>query len=383
MPHAVAGLLGNKVEDIGTDIPPTERVQAPVGLHGSDLGIMVVKVAVGGTNKLLGHGVAKEDPDDPVLLGIGVVFIEGEHDQGVLHELLVVQEGFKEGLGPCTSNGDGAVVAIRGHVWSDEHPLRKSILAEFLVEESQVLDLVQAAGLFCDRVVENWRVVLANVVVGTGLLVAVVEALEAGVRHVLLVGTPRDALGLQQIYNGGDVGWDGGHVVMVDAVVVSRDGGGIVGHGGMGDGKVIRKGDSLGGQPGEAGVADGEVVVSVLQPDDGDAVKGLALDPLVGLVSVAGRGNCAAGEQRQRQEQCREHDGCCYEVATGELRCSRCQRCRCRVRGRCWIGSYYRYRYSRSTVAADEGQQKPCIISAAVGQLVRTSSGAANRTDSI
>lgn len=327
MPHAVTCLLGNKVEDVGANIPSTEGVQAPIGLDGSNLGIMVIKVAVSCANKLFGYSITKENADNAVLLGVGVVFVEGEHDEGVLHEFLVVQEGLEKGFGPGTGNGHGAVVAIRGHVRSDEHPLRKSIVTELFVEKSQVLNLAQAAGLLCDRVVENWRVVLANVVVGTGLLVAVIEALEAGVRHVLLVGAPRDALGLQQIHNGRDVGRDGDHVVMVDTVVVSRDCGSIVGHGGMGDGKVVGQGDALLGQPCEAGVANGKVVVGVLQPDDGDAVEGLALDPFGGLVCVAGGGGCAGGEQRQGQEQCRDHDGCCYEVATGELRCSRSQGC--------------------------------------------------------
>jgi hypothetical protein len=48
--------------------------------------------------------------------------------------------------------------------------------------------------------------VLAHVVIGIGLLVGVVEALETRVGHVLLVCSPRNALHVEQVGYRGDIG---------------------------------------------------------------------------------------------------------------------------------------------------------------------------------
>lgn len=79
---------------------------------------MVVVVVVGGADELLGDSVTKENAEDAVLDGVGLVLVEGEEDEGVVHEVGVVQEGGKELLQPDTGNGDGGVVTIRSHVGS-------------------------------------------------------------------------------------------------------------------------------------------------------------------------------------------------------------------------------------------------------------------------
>lgn len=65
---------------------------------------------------------------------------------------------------------------------------------------------------------------LADVVVGTGLLVDPVEALVAGVGHIFLVRTPRDSPILEQVDDGGDVLGDLGERVIVETEVVTAIG---------------------------------------------------------------------------------------------------------------------------------------------------------------
>jgi hypothetical protein len=63
--------------------------------------------------------------------------------------------------------------------------------------------------------------VLANVVVGTSLLVEPVEALVAGVGQIFLVRAPRDSSVLEQVGDGGDVLGDLGEWVIVKTEVVT------------------------------------------------------------------------------------------------------------------------------------------------------------------
>jgi hypothetical protein len=63
--------------------------------------------------------------------------------------------------------------------------------------------------------------VLANVVVGTSLLVEPVEALVAGVWQIFLVRAPRDSSVLEQVGDGGDVLGDLDEWVIVKTEVVT------------------------------------------------------------------------------------------------------------------------------------------------------------------
>lgn len=102
---------------------------------------MVVVVRVRSANELLWNGVAKENAENAVLGAVGFVFIESDENQGVLHELLVLQKRTQEILQPDTSNSDGSVMTVRGHVGSNKQPLRKLIRLEILVEHGEVLYL--------------------------------------------------------------------------------------------------------------------------------------------------------------------------------------------------------------------------------------------------
>ena len=77
---------------------------------------MVVVVVVGGADKVLWDGVAEEDAEDRVPDGVGLVLVKGDQDKGVFHEALVVEERLEERPQPDSSNGDGRVMAVGGHV---------------------------------------------------------------------------------------------------------------------------------------------------------------------------------------------------------------------------------------------------------------------------
>lgn len=149
--------LCNVGEDIGADIPATEGVEIPVSLDGRDLRVVVVVVGIGSADELFGYGIAEEDGEDFVLDAVGLVLIEGDEDEGVVHEVLVLEEGSEESLEPFSGDGDGGVVSIRGHVWSDEQPLRKFIVLEVDRELGRVLDQCCTLGFRHDGIVEDFR----------------------------------------------------------------------------------------------------------------------------------------------------------------------------------------------------------------------------------
>lgn len=70
-------------------------------------------------------------------------------------------------------------------------------------------------------------------------LIAVLDAREARVGHILLVAAPRDALLVQQVSNARHVCGQRVGVVVVDAEIVAADGGDVVGLGRVRDGKVV------------------------------------------------------------------------------------------------------------------------------------------------
>lgn len=131
---------------------------------------------------------------------------------------------------------------------------------------------------------DDRRVVLAHVVIGLGLLVDVGLTLEARVGHVLLVGAPRDALVLEKIDQGRDVGVNLLEVVVVAAEGVTANGGDVVRHGRVSDTEVVVDADALRRQPLQVGVGKGLVVVGVLQPDGDEAVEDLSLIDEYGIV---------------------------------------------------------------------------------------------------
>nr|POE77700.1 hypothetical protein CFP56_09343 [Quercus suber] len=140
-PHGVAGLLRHQAEHVGAHVPAAERVEVPVGLDGAELGVVVVEAGVGRAHGGLRHGAADEEAEHPVALRVRVALVEGDEDEGVLHEVGVAEQGLEEVAGPCSGGGDRGVVSVRGHVGRDEDPLRQLLGVQVGVELRQVLDV--------------------------------------------------------------------------------------------------------------------------------------------------------------------------------------------------------------------------------------------------
>lgn len=130
-------------------------MKAPVGLYSGNLTVVVVVVGVLSADEVGWDGITEKDTENVVLDGVGLVLIEGDQDEGVLHEVLVGEEWLEESAEPVTSNGDGGIVSIGSHVWSDEHPLWKGVGGKILVEEGGVLDLLETILVGDNRVVKN------------------------------------------------------------------------------------------------------------------------------------------------------------------------------------------------------------------------------------
>ena len=223
-------------------------------------------------------GTTDQNGKDLVLLSVCLGLVEGQQQQGAVHKGGVVEERCEPVPLPNRSKGDVGVVAIIGHVGCDERPLGQGIGFEIVLEVVEVLDQGQTGSIGNHTLKQNERVVLAHVHVGKGLLVGVVEALEARIRHTLLVLGPRDALGVEQINNGGDVGREEVEIIIVHAEVVTGGGSAVVWLGRMGCGEVVSQGDALGGQVLLVWVAGSSAVVDVLEPYLVETLERLALD---------------------------------------------------------------------------------------------------------
>ena len=114
--NVVAGLLSDEIEDVGADVETTQSVQVPVCFDGADLGVVVVPVLVGGSDELVGNGVAEHQTENAVALGVGFALVEGDEDEGAAPEagLFVVDQGLEEVAAPFSGDGDGGVVSIAG-----------------------------------------------------------------------------------------------------------------------------------------------------------------------------------------------------------------------------------------------------------------------------
>ena len=114
LPEPIARLSRDGRKDIRANVPAAEGVQAPISFNGGDLGVVVVVVGVYGADEVLRDGVAEEDGHDVVLLRVGDVFVEGDEDEGVVHEVFVFHEWLEEAADPGSGDGDGGVVAVIG-----------------------------------------------------------------------------------------------------------------------------------------------------------------------------------------------------------------------------------------------------------------------------
>ena len=271
----VASLLADKIKDVGLDVEATESVQVPVGLDSGDLGVVVVVVGISGAYERLGHGITEDQAENTVALRVSFGLVECDEDQSAAPEagLLVVDQRLKEVTAPLSSNSDRSVMAIAGlnprqkllifdnakhisyHVGCDEQPLRQLAFSQILVEHRSILVshgdvlLVGKALWGSVAVINDGGVVLPDIVVRLGRLVDVALALEARVRHIFLVGAPRDTLVIKQINNARDVGRDLLEIIVVTSECVSADRGDVVGHGRVSDAEVVVDTDALRCEP--------------------------------------------------------------------------------------------------------------------------------------
>lgn len=237
LPVSIPRLLREEAEQVGAAVPPAQGRQAPVSGEGRDHRVMRVERIVLLPPQTLGHRAADEEAVDAVYVGVVPALVEGEQDQGVFHEVFIIQQLGEEAASPGACEGDIGVVAVVGHVGGDEHVLRKFVVVEVIVEHVEVLNAAAPVVVVGDRVEEDQRVVFADVVIRAGL--GVFLPLESGRRHALHVLAPGDVLGVEQVGDGRDVCGDGVDVVVVHAEGVAAGGGAVVWFGWVGDGPVV------------------------------------------------------------------------------------------------------------------------------------------------
>lgn len=295
----IAGLLGQPAEQVRTAIPATQGGKTPVRGQGSDDGIVGVEGVILSAQEIIRDGTAEKESIDVVTNLIGASLIKGEHNKSVLGEVIVFEKFAQEAPGPGTGNGDVGVVAIIGHVRGDEHVLGKTVVLQIIVEAAEVLDLAQTESILGDRVEQNQRVVLADIVVGTALGVAV--ALVSRVGEAFLVFTPGNVLGVEQIGNGRHVGRNLMEVIIVHAESVTSSGCTVVRLRRVSDGPEVAQKETLLGQLRQMFVGSSSIIIlsrmacqlwlnhyiynmqqletyGVLQPDVHEAVERGSLD---------------------------------------------------------------------------------------------------------
>lgn len=180
---------------------------------------------------------------------VGLVFIESDQHQGVVHEVVVLQQWGDEVSGPLTCNLDVSVVSIVGHIWSDDDVLWQLLVSQVLLEAGEVLHDGQSGRVRGVGVVQGKWVVLSDVVIGKGFLVGVVETEETGVWKMFLVGTEGDSLVIQQFSNRGNVLWQTDKSVIIQGEVVTTNRGHVVWLRRVSESPVVGQGDTLGSNP--------------------------------------------------------------------------------------------------------------------------------------
>lgn len=239
----VVDLVGNEGQQVGTAVPATEGGELPVGGERSNHGVVGVESAIGGSLEVVRDGATNQEGVDRVGVGVVATLIEGEHDKGVLHEVLVLEKVSEEVVRPSTAESDVGVVAVIGHVGGDERVLGETLVVQIIVEAAEVLDLAQTSGVIGDRVEDDERVVLAHVVVSTSLGVA--ETLVTSVRETFLVLAPGDLAGIKKVGNGRDIVRDLPPIVVVHSEVVTTSSGDVVGLGGVSNAPVVVQEDTI------------------------------------------------------------------------------------------------------------------------------------------
>lgn len=225
----VTSLVGDNLQQVGTAIPATQGRKTPVGGDTGNGGVVSVEGIVLGTLEVFRNGTTNEDAEDTVVVGVGLVLIEGQKEESVVVEVLVLEQLGHPRTLPLSSKSYVGVMRIVGHVGSDESPLRKLLVLDIIFKVIKALDVTCTAAVGHNGVIKHQWVVLANVIIVISFLVRIVVALETGIGNVLLVFSPRDPLGVKQISNGGNVPRDLIEVIVIHSERVTASGSAVVG----------------------------------------------------------------------------------------------------------------------------------------------------------
>ena len=81
---------------------------------------MVVECIICSAVQLSGDGTANKKGPDSVTSVVGLYFVKREDYEGVVHKVGVVEQRSDKAPRPIGGDGDGRVVSVVGHVWSDK-----------------------------------------------------------------------------------------------------------------------------------------------------------------------------------------------------------------------------------------------------------------------
>jgi len=270
----VTDLLSNKVVDVSkslVSITAAEATESPVVLDSGERRVVCVEGGVSGVLGGSGDGTKKNRPD-AVSLGVRFVLIKSDKDQSLLQEGLVVQGGVQEVLEPVSSELGSGIVSIVGHVRGIEGPLGNKTSSNVRGELSAGNNVGSASGVKTNGVIDDSRVVLANIGTVVGL-----EASETNRREIFLVSLPFQTLVLQKVKDGADVGRDVVKVIVVNIKVATTSGGNVVGLRGVSDSIGVVEEDTLLSNGLVDGQGSGSLEIIVLEPDLQEALENLSL----------------------------------------------------------------------------------------------------------
>jgi len=257
----VAGGVGDKVKDVGqlSDIIATQVTESPVAGHGRDQGVVGI---VGIVRRALQrrNGIAQQQGQDTVgLIRVIIGFIKSDHHQRVIQEVGVGQQRGQETRQPLTGISNRGIMSIVPDAGGVERVVGEGTVVEIGLELGGRDDMRVATGyVLGDEVKAHKRVVLAEVKRVGG------SAGVAGRGHVFHVTLPGQLLVLDQIDHSVVRSIKFSVAVGGDVIVITRNGGYVVGLRWMGQAVVVVKENSLRKEGLEVGVRVGKRKVLLL-----------------------------------------------------------------------------------------------------------------------
>lgn len=82
----------------------------------------------------MGDSTTDPDAENAVRCRVRPALVKGQQHQGVLGEVLVLQQRRQEPVHPVAGDGDVGVVRVVGHAGRDEHVLRHLVVVQIIIE---------------------------------------------------------------------------------------------------------------------------------------------------------------------------------------------------------------------------------------------------------